>query len=213
METLIVTGGIGSGKSEVCRIIARIFGCPVYDADARVKGLYDSSPGLLAEIEMRLGGTFRDDEGRFIPQALAERIFSDREALDIVESLVFPALKADFQLWTASYGDLPFVVFESATVLEKPGFESFGDKVILVDAPFDVRLERACARDSSSKDKVIRRMMNQPLMNDYPCGGSCRPVDAVIYNTGSLEELEKHTLEVIGNLVVINNELKFRKPR
>ena len=63
MQVLIVTGGIGSGKSEVCRIIQDAFDCGVYNADARVKMLYDNHPSLLDDIEAELGTALRDSDG------------------------------------------------------------------------------------------------------------------------------------------------------
>ena len=98
MEILVVTGGIGSGKSEVCRILEEVYGCGVYNADERVKMLYDVHPSLLNDIETMLGDSMRDDEGRFVPARLSTRIFSDRSLLRRVESLVFPALMEDFKL-------------------------------------------------------------------------------------------------------------------
>ena len=134
MIILVVTGGIGSGKSEVCRILANKGLTAQYNADSRVKELYTSVPGLLESIEQKLDCVLRDECGRFVPQSLAKRIFSDRQALEIVESLVFPALVEDFRGFAQGFGD-GIVVFESATILEKPQFDGFGDKVILVDAP------------------------------------------------------------------------------
>lgn len=90
MEVLVVTGGIGSGKSEVCRILERNGLKAQYNADSRVKELYASCPDLLEKIEEKLQSPVRDSEGRFRPQLLAARIFSDEEALAAVESIVFP---------------------------------------------------------------------------------------------------------------------------
>ena len=199
MDILVVTGGIGSGKSEVCRILHEEFGCGLYNADRRVKGLYDSRPALLDGIEKLTGAVLRDDKGRFVPSRLSEKIFSDKELLLKVEDLVFPALNEDFMSWSENYACDRFVVFESATILEKPQLSGFGDKVILVDAPIGIRLERACRRDSSTRESVSRRMMNQKIMNDISEGRIRPQADAVILNVGSLDELRRDTLSVIDN--------------
>ena len=199
MKVLVVTGGIGSGKSEVCRILAKKGLKAQYDADRKVKDLYSALPDLVGSIEVRLGCRLRDGEGRFVPQLLAQRIFSDREALETVESLVFPALMADFRSF-ADVADEDIIVFESATILEKPQFNGFGDKVLLVDAPVQIRLERACARDGADREKIKARMGNQKLMNFLSEGGSDPRIDAVVVNDASIEELERKVEEVMCGL-------------
>lgn len=204
MDVLVISGGIGSGKSEVCRILREEFSCGVYTADERVKDLYVSDSALLSDIERALSCSFRDGNGNFSPAGLADIIFSDRNALTIVEDLVFPVLMKDFREWSKAYRTDDFVVFESATVLEKEQFVGFGDKVIIVDAPFSLRAERACRRDSSSKESVLARMSNQKMMNLVSEGIIPERVHAVICNDGSLEELRKKTVTLI-------NELYFNK--
>ena len=200
MMILLVTGGIGSGKSEVCRILRDSGYIFQYNADMRAKALYEEHPTLLADIENSLGCCFRDDEGRFQPSRLASVIFSDRSALEKVESHLVPAMLEDFNDFARmSGGDV--VVFESATVLEKPQFEGFADKVILVDAPFEVRLARACRRDGTDRDRVLARMQNQKLMNELSEGYVDPRIDYIILNDGSLEDLECRTKIAINSLI------------
>lgn len=203
MKVIVVTGGIGSGKSEVCRIIQERYGCGLYEADERVKALYDNHPALLDRIEDSLSMTLRDPEGKMIRSILAERIFSDRAALETVESLVFPALLEDFKEWSRHYGDGAFVLFESATILEKPQLKGFGDFTIFVDAPFELRLERACTRDVADREKIRARMMNQPLMNAISDGTATPDADVVIHNTGSYEDLTEQVVKIMDN--ILNN--------
>ncbi len=200
MEILVVTGGIGSGKSEVCRILSEVFSCGVYNADSRVKLLYDVHPTLLSNIEKLTGESLRDDDGRFVPSRLSARIFTDRSLLKQVEGMVFPALMEDFEAWSKAYSEDRFVVFESATILEKQELKGFGDKVILVDAQMQTRLERACRRDSASEESVSSRMRNQKLMNSISAGETEPEVDAVIHNVGTLEDLKDSTIRVVKDL-------------
>jgi dephospho-CoA kinase len=201
MRILVVTGGIGSGKSKVCAILEEVYGFPVYNADSKVKGLYESDPEVLDSIEEALGQSFRTEDGKFSPSLLAGRIFSDEEDLVKVEQLVFPALVRDFKAWQAKAGNHDFIVFESATILEKEQFKGFGDVVMLVDAPIRLRLERACRRDSSSEDKVLARMSKQKLMNEFSEGIALPEVDVVIANTGDVEELKVKVTECIDTLL------------
>ena len=199
MKILVITGGIGSGKSEVCRILAQKGLAVQYNADAKVKELYDTVPGLLESIEDRLGCSLRDEAGKFVPRCLAQRIFVDRQALETVESLVFPALMEDFLAFAGNSGS-PFVVFESATILEKPQFDDFGDKVILVDAPVSMRMERACRRDGADREAVKARMSNQKKMNALSEGATDPRIDAVIVNDGPIAILEQKIEIIMSDL-------------
>ena len=190
MKVLVITGGIGSGKSEVCRIMHELGITAQYNADTRVKELYHRHPTLLSSIENKLGVVLRDEEGAFLPGRLAERIFNDRSALHEVESLVFPALLEDFEEFKTARAGEDYLVFESATILEKDLFDGFGDYTVLVDAPFEERLERACLRDGTDRDAVIKRMNNQRLMNQISDGYQDPRVDFVILNDSSREDLE-----------------------
>lgn len=200
MEILVITGGIGSGKSEVCRILQECYSCGVYNADERVKFLYDIHPTLLNDIETLTGDSLRDGEGRFVPSRLSARIFSDRRLLKEVEKLVFPALMDDFRSWAEGYAEDRFVVFESATILEKPELKGFGDKVVLVDSLVETRLERACLRDSAPRESIYARMLNQKMMNSISDGEMKAEVDAVIHNLGTLSDLRYSTIRVIKEL-------------
>ncbi len=201
MKIIVITGGIGSGKSEVCRILHEYGYNAQYNADSRVKALYTSHPTLLKDIEEAAGCSLRDNDGNFVPRRLSELIFSDRGMLETVESLVFPALMEDFSSFAEEQTDEKIIIFESATILEKPWFDGFGDKIILVDALYSIRLERACRRDGAQREAVAARMANQKLMNSLSEGGEDPRIDAVIMNDSDINELRKRTCEVISQLI------------
>lgn len=199
---IVVTGGIGSGKSSVCRILCDKYSMALYDADSKVKSLYDDNPSIVTDLEEALACRLTDECGCFVPVRLADRIFSDPEALETVESIVFPALMEDFDAFNRSVSG--HVVFESATILEKEQFKGFGDVVILVDAPIDIRIERACRRDSASKEKVIARMNHQQLMNEvskYGLSAAGVHVDAVIVNDGTFDQLEQEVSRIMTDVI------------
>lgn len=200
MKVLAVTGGIGSGKSEVCRILAENGLTLQYNADSRAKALYVESPGLLDEIEIALGGKFRDEDGNFVPSRLAAVIFSDSAALEKVEALLFPEMIRDFHKVMAEAAEDQIVVFESATFLEKKQFDGFADIVLLVDAPFDVRLERACRRDGASKEAILARMKSQRLMNELSEGLEDPRISCRVLNDGTRQELEQNVLSVLNQI-------------
>lgn len=197
MKVLVITGGIGSGKSAVCRILHEAGVTAQYNADERVKALYSAHPTLLNDIQTSLGCVLRNEDGDFVPSMLASRIFSDPQALLEVESLVFPALMEDFKAFAEANEEEDIIVFESATILEKPQFDGFGDMVVLVDAPYELRLERACVRDGAAKEAVEARMSNQKLMNMLSEGGHDPRIDAVIMNDSDMDELRLRTYETM----------------
>lgn len=196
---IVVTGGIGSGKSSVCSLIREMYGFPVYDADSRVKNMYRTCPGLLARVESAVGAVLRNSDGNFQPSLLADIVFGDRKMLEAVEEVVFPALEEDFRRWMRDVG-AETVVFESATVLEKPYFSGFGDVVVIVDAPVDVRMKRAADRDGVSCSEIMARMRNQPLMNRISQGEETPEGYLVCPNVGTFDELSLAVREILGKI-------------
>ena len=159
MLTVIVTGGIGSGKSAVCALLAKR-GIPVYDSDSRVKELYATRRSLVPRLEKALGSPLRQADGTLDKARLAALIFSDDAARETLESIVFPILLKDFLRWR-SQQKAPFVVLESAIILSKPVFDGLADAVVLVDAPEELRIRRVMERDGASPDQVRKRMETQ----------------------------------------------------
>ena len=156
-------------------------------------------PGLLENIEKSLGCQVRDEKGAFVPALLGARIFNDNAALEKVEELLFPAMIEDFERFAEDKGE-QILVFESATFLEKTQFNGFADKVLLVDAPFETRLERACARDNASRDAVMSRMRNQQLMNRLSAGEKDERIDYIIVNDSTREELKEKVMKLLTQI-------------
>lgn len=191
MKVVVVTGGIGSGKSVACRILQSQFGWPVYNADSKVKELYVSSPTLLTDIEDALEMKLRNADGEFIPSLLASRIFSDSGALEKVEELVFPELTSDFETWKKEQGNVDYVILESVTILEKPALKGMWDILVLIDAPIELRRARAAARDGVSEEIAGRRMESQKLMNEVSKGMVIPDADVVILNDSTESKLQE----------------------
>ena len=152
-----ITGGIGSGKSTVCRMLAER-GVALYDADSRAKELMSTSEALRSALIENFGAETFNAEG-LNRQYLAGRVFSDAEQLRLLNSLVHPAVIADFEAWAeAQEGN--YVVFESAILFEA-GLEDRVDVVVAVMAPESLRVERVMARDGHTREQVIARINNQ----------------------------------------------------
>lgn len=194
---LILSGGIGSGKSVAAGMLNEMYGFPVYCADRRVKELYEEHPTLLCDIEKELGCTLRDESGAFTPAALARKIFTDGEALDKVEALVFPQLKKDLEKWINEHPSRVHIL-ESATILEKEYFKGFGDFALVITAPSEVRIRRAMERDSSCEEQVRARIHKQKLMNSLDLLNKfCSIPFEVCENAGTTEELRSKLNEFV----------------
>lgn len=159
MKVLLCTGGIGSGKSFVVQIL-QTMGCPAYDCDARAKALYDEDPLLLQGVVALAGSDVLTDEGRLDRRKLAARLFAEPALRAQVESLVHPAVIRDFTTWR-DVQTAPVVLMESAILLEHPQYRQLYDKVLVVSAPDEVRVERVMARDGATREAVLQRMAAQ----------------------------------------------------
>ena len=162
MKTIVVTGGMGSGKTLACGILRRK-GIPVYDSDSKVKEIYAREPSIAALV--------------------TKEIFADELAMRLLESRLYPVLMDDFRQWAAEK-QTEYVAFESAILLQKDFFDGFGDYVVLIDAPYALRLERAMSRGTVEKDSVIGRMKLQRDERLNP------RVNYIIENDASEKELE-----------------------
>lgn len=157
MKRLGITGGIGSGKSTVCKCFDRR-GIPIYDSDSRAKELMNTR--LIEPIEALFGKSAYIN-GQLNRTHIASVAFGNPELLTKLNAIVHPAVGEDFERWSESFeGSVPFVVLESA-ILYESGFDSRVDAVLFVDAPMDVRIARTMQRDGSYREAVEQRIARQ----------------------------------------------------
>ena len=152
-----ITGGIGSGKSTVCRLFA-LRGVAVYDSDAGAKRLMTADPDLRACISARFGAEAYS-EGELDRAYLVGKVFSDAQALADLNAIVHPAVRADFAAW-AQRQEGDYVILESA-ILFDAGFDGDVDRTVAVLAPQELRIERTCRRDKRDPEEVRRRIAAQ----------------------------------------------------
>lgn len=152
-----ITGGIGSGKSSVCALLAD-YGVAVYDSDSEAKRLMERSVELRDALQEAFGKECYTESG--LNRAyLASRVFGDEEQLQRLNSIVHPAVRADFAAW-AERQSAPYVVLESAILFES-GFDGEVDATLAVVAPLEERIRRTMARDNSDRESVLRRIGHQ----------------------------------------------------
>ena len=157
MYKIGITGGIGCGKSTVCRLLEQ-YGAAVYDSDAEAKRLMNSDENLRKSLIETFGQECYNAEG--LNRAyLAGRVFGDKEQLQRLNSIVHPAVKADFRRW-AEEQSAPYVILESA-ILFDAGFQSEVDATLAVLAPLPERVRRAMERDGAEREAVMSRISNQ----------------------------------------------------
>lgn len=155
-----VTGGIGSGKSLVCRVFASL-GIPVYMADDRAKWLTENDPILKADITRVLGTMAYDTLGRYNRSWVASQVFSNPDLLQRLNAVIHPRVWADTADWVAQQTHSPYVIKEAA--LMKAASPEIGiDQVVVVESPLALRVERIRQRDPHrSVDDIQRIIANQ----------------------------------------------------
>ena len=152
-----ITGGIGSGKSTVCRLFEQN-GIAVYDSDARAKALMAEDAKLREQLVEAFGAECYNEQG--LDRAyLAGRVFGDEAELQRLNGIVHPAVKEDFRRW-ADVQRGAYVVLESAISFES-GFDTQVDTTLAVMAPMEERLRRTVERDGVDREAVRRRMEHQ----------------------------------------------------
>lgn len=186
-----ITGGIGSGKSLVSRLLESM-GVPVYISDTETKELMVTNLSIREELIALLGeGVYID--GVLNKTLLASYIFTNPEHAKQVNDIVHPRVKIDFIRWVQSHVEVPIVAIESAILIEA-GFAGEVDVIVMIYAPEEVRIERAVKRDSTSREWIERRIRSQ--MSDEE---KRKQADFVIVNDGETP-LIPQVLELINLL-------------
>ncbi|MCS7003840.1 MAG: dephospho-CoA kinase [Cytophagales bacterium] len=160
-----ITGGIGSGKSVVCKVF-RTLGAPVYDADFHAKRLMSENSFLIENIQRIFGNesyTIFNNKKQLNRLYIAKVAFEDPSKLQKLNAIVHPVVREDFLHWKAEYdGKVPYIIREAALLLES-GFAHELDCIVGVFAPESIRMQRILQRDPHRTEEDIKRIMNQQL--------------------------------------------------
>ena len=152
-----VTGGIGSGKTFVCNRLKEK-GIPVYNCDDEAKRLMQENAVIRERLCMLVGSEAYVD-GILNKSAIAEFLFASPDNGKKINGIVHPVVRQDFTDW-ADKQNAPLVAQECALLYEA-GFQDTVDVVIDVDAPVEIRLERAMKRDHATRQQIEGRMRQQ----------------------------------------------------
>ncbi|QIX61474.1 dephospho-CoA kinase [Hymenobacter sp. BT18] len=159
-----ITGGIGSGKSVVCRLF-QVLGVPVYDSDARAKWVMAHDTALRQELITAFGPAVFGADGQLDRPYLARLAFSDPARLSQLNALVHPHVGRDFAAWAAEQAQKPYILKEAALLYESGAYRQL-DQIITVFAPAAIRHARVLRRDPHRTADDIVSIMGKQLSEE-----------------------------------------------
>lgn len=175
-----ITGGIGSGKTFVCKRLQEK-GFPIYLCDDNAKRLMKEDEGIRQQLKALIGDDAYTREG-LNKAVIAQYLFRNKENAGRINGIVHPAVMRDMEEW---YGRLEGrMCFIESAILFEAGLEKMMDKTVLVYADEETRLRRAMERDGTTEEKVKERMAQQ-----LPVRELVKKVDYVLRNNGE-EDME-----------------------
>jgi dephospho-CoA kinase len=171
-----ITGGIGSGKSLICKIFSCL-GIPIYDADSRAKSIMTTDGILVGQIKKEFGSLAYSKDGKLNREYLSTAVFNDAAKLKRLNELVHPRVGADSEKWVEENATHPYLLREAALLFESGSFKKL-DKVIVVTAPEALRVKRVLQRDKQrTEQEVIAIIRNQMTEEE-----KVKRADFVIHN-------------------------------
>ena len=153
-----ITGGIGSGKSVVSKILS-LLDIPIYLSDDEAKRLTATDETIRRELTDLLGDELYQG-GMLNKQKLVNFLFASADNAEKINAIIHPQVKQDFRRWCTRHSASQFVAMESAILFES-GFDSEVDVVVMVYAPQEGRIQRAMMRDTASRTQIEQRIKRQ----------------------------------------------------
>lgn len=153
-----VTGGIGSGKTTVCKLF-ELLGIPVYYADIESKKLLDTDMLVKERILKVFGNAVLGNSGLVNRKKLAEIVFNNKAELEKLNAILHPAVGLHLEEWMKKQ-TAPYVIKEAAILFESGSYKQV-DKIITVVAPLELKIGRTMKRDNLSKEEVTQRIQHQ----------------------------------------------------
>ena len=187
-----LTGGIGSGKSTVSKILISK-GFSVYNSDNRAKWLMNNNDNLKSNI-ISIFGNKAYLKGSLNRKYLSDKVFNDSLKLKALNNLVHPLVAIDFKNWLLHQKSKDFVFKEAAILIESGAYKEM-DKIIVLSCQENISLERVLKRDGNSPELVKKRMQNQISETE-----KINHADFVVKNNGSESDLVLEVEFVISEL-------------
>lgn len=183
MLSIGITGGIGSGKTTVCKVF-EVLGIPVYYSDDRAKELMHTNVALVTALKQAFGEEIYSN-GELNRKLLASKVFNNQEQLAKLNSLVHPAVAEDAIAWQMAHANATYTLREAALLFETGSYKAL-HKTIVVTAPLAARVQRVVQRDHTSEEQVLARIKNQ-----WPEEEKLALADYVIINDGTHPIIEQ----------------------
>ena len=155
-----ITGGIGSGKSIVCKIFS-ILNIPVYDADSRARFFMENDPWIRDMICKNFSDAAYEN-GQLNRQFLADKVFNNKENLNVLNNIVHPRVGTDFEDWSVEQAGAEYLIKEAALLFESGSYKEL-DRVILIYCPLEIRMRRIMMRDAHRTRKEIENIIEKQL--------------------------------------------------
>ena len=182
MRRIGITGGIGSGKSVVSRLL-RIMGYSVYDTDSEAKRLMESS----LEVVQKLSECFGRDiyhNGRLNRGLLSSRVFGKSDKIVLLNSIVHPVVRFDFYRWSESLNEE--ICFVESAIFYESRFDELVDEVWTVTAPEELRIGRVRQRSGLTEEEIKKRMAAQLSEEEKQ-----RRAAHIIWNDGNVSVIHR----------------------
>lgn len=154
-----ITGGIGSGKTTVCKVF-ELLGVPVFYADDVAKSIMYTDPILKSGVLDAFGENSYTQSGELNRSYISSIVFNDKHELEKLNSLIHPAVFRAFDNWVLSQKEVSYVIKEAALLYESEAYKMC-DQSILVISPIETRISRVKARDGISAEDIQLRMNRQ----------------------------------------------------
>ncbi len=151
---IAITGGIGSGKSTVC-VAVRAMGYPIYDSDKEARRIMEEKHDIIAAM-VEVFGPETYVNGHLNRRSVAEKVFSSPDKLQKLNSIVHPAVIADFSDWASRQNSR--LVFVETAILFESGLDKAVDNIIAIIAPDELRIKRVVKRDGCTAEEAKKRI-------------------------------------------------------
>lgn len=186
-----ITGGSGSGKSQVCKLLASM-GAQIIDAD-EIGHQITAREDVLREIVVEFGSDILNDDGTLNRKKLGSIVFASKSALETLNVITHKKIFDEIEkILSESYND---IIAIDAAVLKNTRLKNLCNFIISVVAPRDQRVKRIMQRDYLSEEKAMDRIKSQPTDAQYAHG-----VDFVILNNGNVENLNRRVIEIFETI-------------
>ncbi len=188
-----LTGGIGSGKTTVAKIIEEM-GYPVYSSDIRAKNIVNDNEYLKQKIIALLGKNAYNNSGQYHRKWVAEQIFNNDSLRLSLNAIIHPAVRQDFEQWVMAQKKK--LAFQETALLFELNLDKNCHKTILVTANEDIRIKRVMERDHKTEEEVKKIIQKQ-----MPEIEKQKRADFVIFNEGEKDDLKQQITNILTQLI------------